>query len=94
LSLLSEDINWEAQTICITRKKLKGRAGSSIKPTLVRFCAEIETFLKRRPANPVKPLWLARYAALKCQGPLLPEKVCDQLELKQNSLFSAGKLGE
>ena len=47
--LLAEDINWEARTICFTRKKLKSR-GTSIKPTLFRFSADIEAVLKRRPA--------------------------------------------
>lgn len=47
--LLAEDINWEARTICFTRKKLKSR-GTNLKPTLFRFSAEIEALLKRRPA--------------------------------------------
>src|ERR1035437_309813 len=47
--LLAEDINWDARTICFTRKKLKSR-GTNLKPTLFRFSAEIETLLKRRPA--------------------------------------------
>src|ERR1035441_1591636 len=54
--LRAEDINWEERTICFTRKKLKGRAGLSIKPTLFRLFAEIEAFLKRRPsAGPLFP---------------------------------------
>jgi hypothetical protein len=48
--LLAEDINWEARTICFTRKKLKSR-GMNLKPTLFRFSAEIEALLKRRPAS-------------------------------------------
>ncbi len=48
--LLAEDINWNIRTICFTRKKLKSR-GTTIKPTLFRFSAEIETILKRRPAT-------------------------------------------
>ena len=52
--LLAEDINWEARTICFTRKKLKSR-GTSIKPTLFRFSADIAAVLKRRPA--VGPLF-------------------------------------
>ena len=44
----AEDINWEAKTICFTRKKLKSRG--NLKPTLFRFSAEIEAVLKRRPA--------------------------------------------
>jgi site-specific recombinase XerD len=49
--LLAEDINWDARTICFTRKKLKGRASPSIKPTLFRFSADIEAVLKRRPTS-------------------------------------------
>jgi len=48
--LLAEDINWEARTICFTRKKLKSR-GTNIKPTLFRFSADIEAILKRRPVS-------------------------------------------
>jgi integrase len=48
--LLAEDINWEARTICFTRKKLKSR-GANIKPTLFRFSADIEVILKRCPAS-------------------------------------------
>jgi len=40
--LRAEDINWEARTICFTRKKLKSR-GTSVKPSLFRFSAEVET---------------------------------------------------
>jgi len=47
--LLAEDVDWNTRTICYTRKKLKSR-GTSIKPTLIRFGAEIEAILKRRPA--------------------------------------------
>jgi len=46
--LRAEDINWNTRTICFTRKKLKSR-GTSIKPTLFRFSADIEVILKRRP---------------------------------------------
>jgi hypothetical protein len=48
--MLAEDINWEARTICFTRRKLKSR-GTNLKPTLFRFSAEIEALLKRRPAS-------------------------------------------
>jgi integrase len=47
--LLAEDVDWNTRTICYTRKKLKSR-GTSIKPALIRFGAEIEAILKRRPA--------------------------------------------
>ncbi len=42
-----EDIDWRQRTICYSRKKLKGRAG--IKPALIRFGAEVEAILRRRP---------------------------------------------
>jgi len=48
--LRAEDINWQTRTICFTRKKLKSR-GTSIKPTLFRFSADIEAILKRRTAS-------------------------------------------
>ena len=52
--LRAEDINWEGRTICYTRKKLKGRA--NIKPALIRFGAEVEAILRRRPvAGPLFP---------------------------------------
>jgi len=47
--LLAEDINWNTRTISYSRKKLKGRAGIGIKPALIRFGAEVEAILKRRP---------------------------------------------
>jgi site-specific recombinase XerD len=53
--LRAEDINWNTRTICFTRKKLKSRGGIGIKPALIRFGAEIEAILKRRPA--VGPLF-------------------------------------
>jgi len=45
--LLAEDVDWNQRTICYSRKKLKGRA--NIKPALIRFGAEVETILRRRP---------------------------------------------
>jgi integrase len=47
--LTAEDVDWANHTICYTRAKLKFR-GDSIKPALIRFGAEIEAILKRRPA--------------------------------------------
>jgi integrase len=47
--LTAEDINWTQHTICYTRKKLKSRGGSNIKPPLIRFGAEVAEILKRRP---------------------------------------------
>jgi integrase len=46
--LLAEDINWSTRTICYSRKKLKSR-GNSLKPALIRFGAEVEAILRRRP---------------------------------------------
>jgi len=43
---MAEDINWNSRTICYTRAKLKWR---NVKPALIRFGAEIEIILKRRP---------------------------------------------
>jgi integrase len=43
-------VDWANHTICYTRAKLKFR-GDSIKPALIRFGAEIEAILKRRPAT-------------------------------------------
>jgi integrase len=45
--LLAEDVNWQNRTISYTRAKLRSRAG--VKPALIRFGAEVETVLKRRP---------------------------------------------
>lgn len=54
--LLAEDIDWNQRTICYSRKKLKSRGSSSIKPALIRFGVEIEAILKRRPqAGPLFP---------------------------------------
>jgi len=48
--LTAEDIDWASHTICYTRKKLKSR-GTSIKPPLIRFGAEVAEVLKRRPQS-------------------------------------------
>jgi integrase len=48
--LLVEDVNWNSRTISYSRAKLKSRGGIGIKPALIRFGAEIEAILKRRPA--------------------------------------------
>jgi hypothetical protein len=47
--LLAEDVDWNSRTISYSRAKLKSR-GTAIKPALIRFGAEIEAILKRRPA--------------------------------------------
>jgi site-specific recombinase XerD len=53
--LLAEDVDWNSHTISYSRAKLKSRGGIGIKPALIRFGAEIEVILKRRPA--VGPLF-------------------------------------
>jgi hypothetical protein len=53
--LLAEDVDWNSRTISYSRAKLKSRGGNGIKPALIRFGAEIEAILKRRPA--VGPLF-------------------------------------
>jgi hypothetical protein len=53
--LLAEDVDWNSRTISYSRAKLKSRGGIGIKPALIRFGAEIEAILKRRPA--VGPLF-------------------------------------
>jgi integrase len=49
--LLAEDVDWNSRTISYSRAKLKSRGGMGIKPALIRFGAEIEAILKRRPAT-------------------------------------------
>jgi integrase len=49
--LTSEDIDWAQNTICYTRKKLKSRGGTDIKPPLIRFGAEVAAILKHRPQS-------------------------------------------
>ena len=82
--LRAEDINWEARTICYTRKKLKGRA--NIKPALIRFGAEVEAILRRRPAaGPLFP-----YLATVRPGDRASEfrQRCQGLKIKGVSLHS------
>jgi site-specific recombinase XerD len=83
--LLAEDVDWNTRTISYSRAKLKSR-GTAIKPALIRFGAEIEAILKRRPAS----------------GPLFPylctvrandratefRQRCDGLEISGVSLHS------
>jgi len=47
--LMAEDVDWQQHTICYSRKKLKSR-GTTINPALIRFGAEVEAILRRRPA--------------------------------------------
>ena len=53
--LVAEDVNWEARTICYSRKKLKSH-GSQVKPALIRFGQEVADILERRPrSGPIFP---------------------------------------
>ena len=49
--LLAEDVNWQSRTISYSRAKLKSRTGIGIKPALIRFGAEVEAILQRRPQS-------------------------------------------
>ena len=49
-NLLAEDVDWNSRTISYSRAKLKWLGGTRIKPALIRFGAEVEGILKRRPA--------------------------------------------
>ncbi len=83
--LLAEEVDWNTRTISYSRAKLKSR-GMAVKPALIRFGAEIEAILKRRPAS----------------GPLFPylctvrandratefRQRCDGLEISGVSLHS------
>lgn len=46
--LMMGDVDWNQRTISYSRRKLKSR-GTAIKPALIRFGAEVEAILKRRP---------------------------------------------
>jgi integrase len=49
--LNAEDIDWKSRTICYSRRKLKLRAGTNIKPPLIRFGDAVEAVLKGRPQS-------------------------------------------
>ena len=82
--LMAEDVDWNQRTICYSRRKLKGRGG--IKPALIRFGAEVEVILKRRPA--AGPLF--SYLRTVRAGDRATEfkQRCDGLEIKGVSLHS------
>jgi len=84
--LVAEDIDWNSRTISYSRAKLKSRGGIGIKPALIRFGAEIEVILKRRPA--VGPLF--PYLCTVRAGDRATEfrQRCDGLEISGVSLHS------
>jgi integrase len=49
--LTAEDVDWASNTLSYSRKKLKSRAGTAIKPALIRFGGEVDAILKRRPQS-------------------------------------------
>jgi len=84
--LLAEDVDWNSRTISYSRAKLKSRGGMGIKPALIRFGAEIEVILKRRPASgPLFP-----YLCTVRAGDRATEfrQRCDGLEISGVSLHS------
>lgn len=82
--LLAEDVDWNQQTICYSRKKLKGRA--NIKPALIRFGAEVAAIIRRRPQTGA----LFPYLRSVRPGDRATEfkQRCDGLEIKGVSLHS------
>jgi integrase len=84
--LLAEDVDWNSRTISYSRAKLKSRGGIGIKPALIRFGAEIEAILNRRPASgPLFP-----YLRTVRAGDRAPEfhQRCVGLEISSVSLHS------
>jgi integrase len=49
--LNAEDIDWNSRTICYSRRKLRSRDATKIKPPLIRFGVEVAAILKRRPQS-------------------------------------------
>ncbi len=84
-SLVAEDINWDTRTISYSRKKLKSR-GTAIKPALIRFGAEVEVILRRRPQAGALFPYLCTVRA----GDRATEfrQRCDGLEIQGVSLHS------
>jgi integrase len=83
--LLAEDVQWNHRTICYSRKKLKSR-GMTVKPALIRFGAEVEAILRRRPQTGA----LFPYLSTVRPGDRATEfkQRCDGLGIKGISLHS------
>jgi integrase len=83
--LTAEDVDWNQKTISYSRRKLKSR-GTAIKPALIRFGAEVEAILKRRPQTGA----LFMYLRTVRPGDRATEfkQRCDGLEIKGVSLHS------
>jgi integrase len=83
--LMAEDVDWNNRTICYSRRKLKSR-GTAIKPALIRFGADLEAILKRRPQSGA----LFEYLRTVRPGDRATEfkQRCDGLEIKGVSLHS------
>ena len=83
--LMAEDIDWNSGTICYSRRKLKSR-GTAVKPALIRFGAEVEAILKRRPqAGALFPHLCTVRAGDRATE---IKQRCDGLEIKGVSLHS------
>jgi hypothetical protein len=50
-NLLAEDVDWNDQTICYSREKLKNREETTIKPPLIHFGEEVSAILRTLPAT-------------------------------------------
>ena len=83
--LMVEDVDWNSCTLCYSRRKLKSR-GTAIKPALIRFGAEVEAILKRRPQTGA----MFPYLRTVRPGDRATEfkQRCDGLEIKGVSLHS------
>jgi integrase len=82
--LSAEDVDWQQRTICYSRRKLAGRG--NIQPALIRFGAEVEGILRRRPATGALFPYLRRVRANDRSTEF--RQRCDGLGIKGVSLHS------
>jgi integrase len=82
--LSAEDVDWQQRTICYSRKKLAGRG--NVQPALIRFGAEVEAILHRRPATGALFPYLRRVRANDRSTEF--RQRCDGLGIKGVSLHS------
>jgi integrase len=84
--LNAEDVDWTQGTLSYTRKKLKSRDGTKIKPPLIRFGAEVEAILKRRPQT--GPLFPYLRTVRSCDRATEFKQRCEGLGIKGVTLHS------
>jgi integrase len=84
--LLAEDVDWNSRTISYSRAKLKSRDGTGIQPALIRFGAEIEAILERRP--PVGALFPYLRTVRPSDRATEFKQRCEGLEIKGVTLHS------